>query len=290
MKENEKKTVLRAPKPVELKSSLQSIKQYRAIGEQKHYYYVRIILLITDIITLGLGVYILLKYDKFLDIDFKYHKLLCFFVYIYSPSAIGIFVVSLIMSILIYCFYCCCEKEKIYGAPLYDEKDITMSIGNLKDNEENNEKNKEKENDDENKIDIENSIENESEDNASVPKKIEVKEEYIGINADKVTLLPYTFTIFVIMTIIFYFVALPLSIILLKNMWKHIDYKDKKKYWALYAFILTNLINGALMFFVFFHMFLVKRIENSILKKNMELDESMIQNYRNEVREALKKA
>ena len=83
MKENEKKTVLRAPKPVELKSSLQSIKEYRALGEQKHYYYVRIILLITDIISLGLGIYILLKKNKFLDNDFKHHKLLLSFVYIF---------------------------------------------------------------------------------------------------------------------------------------------------------------------------------------------------------------
>ena len=289
MKENEKKTVLRAPKPVELKSSLQSIKEYRALGEQKHYYYVRIILLITDIISLGLGIYILLKKNKFLDIDFKHHKLLLSFVYIYSPSAIGIFAVSLVLSILVYCFYCCCEKEKIYGAPLYDEKDITMSIGNLKDNE-NYDKEKEKKIESDNKIDMENDLENESEDSMTEPKKIEVKEEYIGINADKVTLLPYTFTIFVIMTITFYFFALPLSIILLKNMWKHKVYKDKKEYWALYAFIFTNLTNGALIVVVFFHMFLVKRIENSILKKNMELDEGMIEHYRNEVRDALKKA
>ena len=110
------------------------------------------------------------------------------------------------------------------------------------------------------------------------------------MDADKVTLLPYTFTIFVIMTITFYFFALPLSIILLKNMWKHKVYKDKKEYWALYAFIFTNLTNGALIVVVFFHMFLVKRIENSILKKNMELDEGMIEHYRNEVRDALKKA
>ena len=286
MKENEKKTVLRAPKPVELKSSLESIKEYRALGEQKHYYYVRIILLITDIITLGLGIYILIKRKKFLDIDFKYHNLLLSFVYIYSPSAIGIFVVSLVLSILIYCFFCCCEQEKIHGAPLYDEKDITMSIGNLKEIE-----NDEKKEENDNRIDIENDIGNESqEDSQSVPKKIEVKEEYIGINADKVTLLPYTFTIFVIMTIIFHLISLPLSIILLKNMWKHQNYKDKKKYWALYAFVFTNLINGILIVVVFFHMFLVKRIENSILKKNMELDEGMIQNYRNEVRDALKKA
>ena len=170
--------------------------------------------------------------------------------------------VSLIFSICVYCFYFCCEKEKIYGAPLFDENDITMSIGTLKDNE---------------LVD-------------GNDQKIEVKEEYIGINADKVTLLPYTMTIYVIMTIIFYFIALPLSIILLVKMWKNDVYKDKKEFWVLYVFIFANLINGGLIVIVFFHMFLVKRIENNILKKNMHIDENMIKSIRTEVREALKKA
>ena len=287
MQENEKKTVLRAPKAVELKDSLESIKEYRVVGEEKHYYYVRIILLITDIIILGIGIYILIKHNKFLDINFKYHKLLLILVYIYSPSAIGIFFISFVISLFIYCFFCCCEKQKIHGAPLYDESDITMSIGTLKDNEDD-EKQKEKEK--ENKVDIENSMENESEDNASEPKKIEIKEEFIGITADKVTLLPYTCSIFVIMTIIFYFAALPITIILLKNMWKHQAYKDKKEYWALYTFIFTILINGILLVYVFCHMFLAKRIENHFLKKSMKLDEDLLKNVTTEVREALKKA
>ena len=70
---------------------------------------------------------------------------------------------------------------------------MSMSTGNLKDNDET-----------QNKI-----SENITKDNSKEPQ---IKEEYIGINADKVTLFPYTVTIFVIMTIIFYFVALPLSI------------------------------------------------------------------------------
>lgn len=270
MKENEnpriqKKTVLRAPpRSVELVQTLDTLKVYRKLGEQKHYYYVRIGLIITDIISLVFGIYILVKFDKYLskEFNFSHRKLLLFFIYIYSPSAIGIFMVSLIFSICVYCFYFCCEKEKIYGAPLFDENDITMSIGTLKDNE---------------LVD-------------GNDQKIEVKEEYIGINADKVTLLPYTMTIYVIMTIIFYFFALPLSIILLVKMWKNDVYKDKKEFWVLYVFIFANLINGGLIVIVFFHMFLVKRIENNILKKNMHIDENMIKSIRTEVREALKKA
>ena len=114
--------------------------------------------------------------------------------------------------------------------------------------------------------------------------------EYIGVNADKVTLLPYTMTIFIIISIAYSFLALPLSIFLLIKLYDDTEYRDLKEYWALYAFIIANLINGILYVIVFFHMFLVKRKENSILKKNMELDENLIKNIRAEVREALKKA
>ena len=290
MKENEQKTVLRAPpRQVELIDSLKSITEFKALPEEKHFYYVRIILLITDVVALGIGIYILIKHDKFFNVNFKYHNLLLFFVYIYSQSAIGIFFVSFIFSIFIYCFYCCCEKERIHGAPLYDEKDITISIQNLKDDEDD-KKEKGKETEKGNIINFDNDNQNKSQENAKESNKIEIKEEFIGITADKVTLLPYTCTIFVIMTIVFYFAALPLSIILLKNMWKHNDYKDKKEYWALYTFISVILIDGILIVYVLLHMFAKKRIENRFWKKMINLDDNLLKISTKEVREALKKA
>ena len=92
MKENEnpsiqKKTVLRAPpRSVELTSTLDTLKVYRKLGEQKHYYYVRIGLIITDIISLVFGIYILVKFDKYLskEFNFSHRKLLLFFIYIFS--------------------------------------------------------------------------------------------------------------------------------------------------------------------------------------------------------------
>ena len=262
-----KKTILRAPpRSVELISTLDTIKIHQRLGEQKHYFYVRITLIITGLISLGLGIYILLDFDSFFSEKYKinYRKSLLIFFFIYFPSAIGIFVVSLIISLIIYTFFWCCEKEKIHGEPLYDEYDTTMSVEGLK---------------------IEDSTNGlESKNTGSNDTK-----EYIGVNADKVTLLPYTLTVFVIMTIVFYFIALPYSINLLCNMWNDPVYKDKTGYWALYIFILANLTDGVLIVVVFFHMFCVKRIENNILKKNMEIDEELIKSLRTEVREALKK-
>lgn len=264
---NQKKTILRAPpRSVELTSTLDRIKTHQRLGEQKHYFYVRITLIITSLISLCLGIYIFINFDSFFSKDYNFNdrNSLLFFYYIYSPSAIGIMFVSLILSLFIYTFYCCCEKEKIVGAPLYDENDTSLSMGELQNYEESN-----------------NGINNK--------KPIHEVKEYIGINADKVTLFPYTLTIFVIMTMVFYFAALPYSITLLVKLYKDSVYNDIVRFWALYIFILANLINGILLVVVFFHMFCVKRIENNILKKNMEIDENLITSLRREVREALKK-
>ena len=283
MKNSNKKTVLRAPpRSVELVSTLDKIKVIQRLGEQKHYFYVRITLIITDIITLIFGIYILVNYDYYLNenYNFEYRRFLLVFVYIYSPSAIGIFIVSFLLSLFVYTFYCCCEKEKIHGAPLYDEKDKRMSLASLQDYEE--VLNQNNSDDSLNK-----SNENKKEDSSKEPK---IKEEYIGINADKVTLFPYTVTIFVIMTITFYFIALPLSIILLVKLLKDSVYGEILDFLSLYIFIIANLVNGILIVVVFFHMFIVKRKENSILKKNMEINESKIRNYRREVTQALKNA
>jgi hypothetical protein len=274
MKEEEglkKKTVLRAPpRSVELVSTLDTIKVHERIGEVKHYFYVRIILIITGLISIILGIYMLLNFNDYFEVDFDYRKLLLIFLYIYFPSGIGIFLLSLILSIFIYLFFWCCQKEKIHGAPLYDETDQSESIADFKTD------------------DIDDG--NKGKKRKADKKKLSGEREYIGVNADKVTLLPYTMTIFILISIAYSFLALPLSIFLLIKLYDDTEYRDLKEYWVLYIFIIANLINGILYVIVFFHMFLVKRKENSILKKNMELDENLIKNIRIEVREALKKA
>lgn len=274
MKEEEglkKKTVLRAPpRSVELVSTLDTIKVHERIGEVKHYFYVRIILIITGLASIIFGIYMLINFNDYFEVDFDYRKLLLIFVYIYFPSGIGIFLLSFILSIIIYLFFWCCQKEKIHGAPLHDEMDQSESIAEFK-------------TDDIVEID-------KGKKRKTYKNNLTGEREYTGVNADKVTLLPYTMTIFIIISIAYSFLALPFSIFLLVKILDNTEYRDLKEYWALYIFIIANLINGILYVIVFFHMFFVKRKENSILKKNMELDENLIKNIRAEVREALKKA
>ena len=92
------------------------------------------------------------------------------------------------------------------------------------------------------------------------------------------------------MTMVFYFAALPYSIVLLVKLYKDSIYNDIVRFWVLYVFILANLINGILLVIVFFHMFCAKRRENNIIKKNMKLNEDRIKELRNEVVQAIKNA
>ena len=276
----QKKTVLRAPRKQSINSALDTLKVYQRTGEIKHYFYVRIILIITEIVSLVSGIYILVNFNEYLKVDFDYHNLLLFFLYVYAPSAIGIFIIAIFLSLFIYLFYCCFEKEKIYGKSLYDEEEQSMVMEEYKKQfTGGNEKTE--------------SIDTHSD---SIPVQKDAylvqtgETEYIGFNADKVTLFPYMITIYVILTIFFYFIALPLSIILLVNIWDHQDYRNRAEYWVLYVFVFTNLVKGILIVIVFIHMFCVKRIENNILKKNMELNEQKIKDLRNEVVQAIKNA
>ena len=276
----QKKTVLRAPRKQDINSALDTLKVYQRTGEIKHYFYVRIILIITEIVSLVSGIYILVNFNDYLKVDFDYHNLLLIFLYVYAPSAIGIFIIATFFSLFIYLFYCCFEKEKIYGKSLYDEEEQSMVMEEYKKQfTGGNEKTE--------SIDT-------HRDSIPVQKDAYLVQtgetEYIGFNADKVTLFPYMVTIYVILTIFFYFVALPLSIILLVNIWDHQDYRNRAEYWVLYAFVFTNLVKGILIVIVFIHMFCVKRIENNILKKNMELNEQKITDLRNEVVQAIKNA
>lgn len=289
-------------------------------NKKKYYYfYFRITIMITNIISLGLGIYILSKFDHFLskDFEFKSRKLLLFFIYIYAPSVLGILCLSFFFALLTYLFYCIFENEKIHGSPLYDETDISSSLTGLNKEDEESKEQIYPEDDDMPEVDFKgqtkekiNQINKEEENrkkqreyvnigNFRAAKKrrkeenvgnVKIKEEYIGVNADRVTLLPYTMSIAIIITIAFYFMALPLSIILLKKLWKHEMYKDKKHFWALYTFIFANLANGILIVIVFIHMFVVKRKKNWLFERGMDMDDKMISNIRAEVRESLKKA
>ena len=285
---------------------------------QNHYFYFRVTIIITNIISLGLGIYILSRFDHFLskDFDFKSRKLLLFFIYIYAPSVLGILCLSFFFALLIYLFYCIFENERIHGHPLYDENDISSSLTGL--NKEDEESKQQIYQEDEDVVEVDfkgetkekinqinkeekgtkKKIEHENTGNFRAAKKrrkkeeireVKIREEYIGVSADRVTLFPYTISIAIIINIAFYFMALPLSIILLKKLWKHYTYKDKKHFWALYTFIFANLVNGILIVIVFIHMFVVKIKQNRIFKVDIKIDEQILADIRAEVRESLKK-
>ena len=80
-------------KQVDVYSTYKYLKSYK---KKYYYFYFRVTIMITNIISLGLGIYILSKFDHFLrkDFEFKSRKLLLFFIYIYAPSVLGILCLS----------------------------------------------------------------------------------------------------------------------------------------------------------------------------------------------------
>ena len=104
-----KKSVLRAPpRSMELDSTLNTIRVQTKVGKIRHYFFFRIILIITG------------------------RDFLLIYIYIYSSSGIGIMLLSFILSLVVYLFYCCCSRKRIYGAPLIEETETTTSFVDLK--------------------------------------------------------------------------------------------------------------------------------------------------------------
>ena len=234
MNKIEKKSVLRAPRKQSMNLALNELKVFQTIDTIKHYFYVRVILIFSEIVSLASGIYILVYFNDYLKIEFDYQNLLLFFIYIYTPSAISIFILASIVSLFIYLFYFCFEKEKIYGKNLYDEEEQSIIMESFK-------KQFSEENEKSESVDVR---------KESIPEQKDAylvqtgETEYVGFNADKVTLFPYIVTFYIIFTIAFYLLTFPLSIILLVQLWDHQDYRDKSEYWALYVFAFANLLKG----------------------------------------------
>ena len=276
----EKKSVLRGPRKQDIHETVDTLKGFQSLDTIKHYFYVRVILIISEIVSLVSGIYILVYFNDYLKIEFDYQNLLLFFIYFYTPSAITIFILATIISLFIYFYYFCFEKEKIYGKNLYDEEEQSIIMESFK-------KQFSEENEKSESVDVR---------KESIPEQKDAylvqtgETEYVGFNADKVTLFPYMVTFYIILTIAFYLVAFPLSIILLVQLWDHRDYRDKVEYWALYVFAFSNLLKGVLIVIVFIHMLVAKRRKISILKENINVNEDKIKELRNEVNQALKNA
>ena len=107
------------------------------------------------------------------------------------------------------------------------------------------------------------------------------------IPVDEVSLIPYAFTIFIILDIILYFSALPCSLLLIWKMIKNNFYSDYKKYMLLYVFIWINCIIGLILLYILIVM-IIKNATHSVKQIKFDFDESKLSKIKDEVKGAMK--
>ena len=133
--------------------------------------------------------------------------------------------------------------------------------------------------------------------NSENPKLIKSEEQrqsesslrFILENANELSLIPYTFTIFVVTTCILYLISLPYTIFLLIFLNKNDLYSNYKDFHLLYFFVVINMIAGLILFYVSIIVVFVKR-DGSFRKRSYYIDDNNLNNLRNEIRDAIQKA
>lgn len=103
----------------------------------------------------------------------------------------------------------------------------------------------------------------------------------------EVSIIPFTFTLFVIEIIACYFIGLPYSLYLIKNMIEDNVYCDVKMFLILYIFVGINCLCGIILAYVFIYM-ICKNGQNERNRLiNLTFDNNKLENITQEVKEAM---
>lgn len=105
-------------------------------------------------------------------------------------------------------------------------------------------------------------------------------------NADNISIIPYTSTIFVLLTIILYVFGFPLSWFLIYSLLTNTYYSNLFKFFLLYFFIFINSVSGAIFLFVSICFIVVKR-NHSLRKSSFTYDEDNLVAVYKEIQDAI---
>ena len=105
-------------------------------------------------------------------------------------------------------------------------------------------------------------------------------------NSNEKFLLPYTLTFFILFTIILYLFAFPYSLFLFVTLKKNTAYLQFNEFKLLYSFISINALAGLILLYALNKDFKKKEPNE---KEDFDLEGSDFENFRNEIRRALKK-
>ena len=213
--------------------------------KEKKVYFLRISLIIINIISLISGFYLYENRLYYLSQEYKfdYRKYLFIFIILYSLGMIGTvifsFLLAILLKIFIFIINLCFEESK----PLIKNEEIHS----------------------------ENSF------------------RFINSKANKISIIPYAFTFFIIFTANLYLIGLPYSIFLLIFMNKNIYYSNYKDFSLLYIFVIINTIAGFILFYILLIIVFARR-DGSFRQRNFFIDDNNLDNLRNEIRGAMDKA
>ena len=188
------------------------------ISNKKEYYF-RISLILINIMSIIIGIYIINHRDFFLNSDYKFINYISLyaFVIIYTLGMLS----ALILSFLIAIF------AKFIN--LFRNKKENNSINDLPELINNDQPHS------------------------------RISEFIIKNKQNEVALIPFTLSYFIAITIGLYFIALPYSFCLIINLLRNETYSKISEFFCLYFFLIINFFAGLIMIIVLFSMVFIKR-------------------------------
>ena len=105
-------------------------------------------------------------------------------------------------------------------------------------------------------------------------------------NANNISIIPYTFSICILLTIILYLTGFPISCYLIYALLGNNNYSNVFKFFLLYFFIFINSFSGAIFIFVLV-IFIKVRRQNSLRKLSFSYDDDNLKTVYKEVKDAI---
>ena len=207
-------------------------------------------LIIINIISFILGIYILYNNDYYLNPEFHFSNRVSLYVFtiLYSSGMLSALIISFVFSLIV--------------------KLIYKYINN----------NNSPDNNGKEKLDLINS----ENDQTSLSFFI------INKKHNEIALIPFTLSYFIIFTIVIYFIALPYAFILIIKLFQNDFLRKIFSFFLLYLFIILNLVAGLILVLFLFYIVFVKKRGN-VRKQEYNIDNSNLDNIKNEIRNAMQK-
>lgn len=214
--------------------------------------YIRFSLILINIASLIIGIYILKNSEYFLNPDYKFtnYRSLYFFIITYSLGMISALFLSFLIAL------------------------IVKLINFLKNKKENIDNSTVAESTDKNLINLE-------------QEHTRISVFILNNKQNEIALIPFTLSYFIAITIGLYFIALPYSFCLIINLLKNEIYSKFTSFFWLYIFLIINFIAGLILILSLFYMVFAKR-SGSVRKLEYKLDNENVEKIREEVRDAIK--